>query len=170
MRSQIPIAQLHHPFIMLLNGYFMHENYHYLEIQLGVGPLSNYIITDHEQAFKVMFQISSAINYIHSLHILHGDINPNNIVLMKIDVKDPIARLNGFARKLENDLFCTCHNQTYAFSGSEINRKEPLTFSSDIWSVGATFYYIVTHKRLIKAKSEKASLLILFFHKNFKNL
>lgn len=73
MRSQIPIAQLHHPFIMLLNGYFMHENYHYLEIQLGVGPIINYIITDHEQAFKVMLQISSAINYIHSLHILHGD-------------------------------------------------------------------------------------------------
>lgn len=152
--------QLNHPFIMQLNGFFVYDNYHYLEMPLGVGPIANYLITNHEQAFKIMFQIASAINYLHSLNILHGDVNPNNVVLMNLDVQNPIARVIdfGFSRKLDEDQYCTCHNQTYCFSGPEIHQHQPHTFSADIWSLGATFYYIVTHKKIIKSKSEKEQL------------
>ena len=153
-------SQLQHPFIMPLNGYIVYENYHYLEMPLGVGPIANFLITTHEQAFKIMYQIASAIDYLHSSQILHGDINPNNIVLMNLNIQDPIARVIdfGFARKLDTDKYCTCHNQTYSFSGPEIHRHEPHTFSADIWSLGATFYYIVTHKRIIKSKTETEQL------------
>lgn len=139
---------LHHQFIMPLNKYFDIPNgFRVLEMQVASTNLNNLkALKKITQVYIIMFQISLAVEYMHSEKVLHGDIKPSNIVLND-DVENPFSRIIDFghARKFTDNICqCNCLKITREFSAPEILRKEPHSFPADIWSLGATFYYIIT--------------------------
>ena len=145
-------SSVKHPNIMPLNDHFEFEHYYYLEMPLAVGPISNDLIINVQQIYKIMFQVSHAVYYLHEQNILHGDINPNNMVLMDLDTKNPLPRIIdfGFAQQLESsNSYCSCHHMTLDYSAPEVLGMENHSFPSDIWSLGATFYYMITHRKII---------------------
>lgn len=142
--------QMNHPNIMPINDHFQFKDHYFIEMPLGVGPIANDLLIDIQCIYKIMFQISHAVNFLHNQHILHGDINPNNIVLMNNNSDYPLPRLIdfGFAQDVSSKS-CCCHHMTVEYSAPEVLGMEPHSLPSDIWSLGATFYYMITHRKII---------------------
>ncbi|KAH0792014.1 Pkinase-domain-containing protein [Histomonas meleagridis] len=127
---------------------------------------------------KIMFRTLEGIEYLHSMSILHGDIKPGNIVLKINDFDDPQPKIIDFghANKLNSiDHLCRCHAMTYTYSSPELLSLQPHGLESDIWSLGATFFYLITKKELLVLKKieemrkDAANIRLSFQEKEWKN-
>ena len=92
-------------------------------------------------------QICLALKYIHKKNILHRNIKPSNIFLMKQN-EGNFAKLGDFgvAKILNPSLK---HTKTRIesspkYQAPEILKKENYSFEADIWSLGVTFYELIT--------------------------
>ena len=88
-------------------------------------------------------QVCLALNYIHEKNILHRDIKPSNIFLMKQN----FAKLGDFkvAKSLESDLkYTKTQVATPQYLAPEIIENKEYSFKADIWSLGVTFYQLIT--------------------------
>ena len=112
------------------------------------------IIKKIEQVYKIMYQISLGIQYLHQSRILHGDIKPENIVMMNDNIEKPEIKIIDFGHSVQfqNDEIESCIVQmkhgTWAFNSPEVLLKLPHSFPSDIWSLGATFYFLLTGENI----------------------
>lgn len=106
---------------------------------------------DYEIAVNYIVQIAEALSYIHSKNILHRDVTPDNII---VTPSQRIVLIDfGSARKfIENK---TQRHTTIVKKGfapieqySATSRKGAFT---DLYSLGAVFYYILTGERPMDA-------------------
>lgn len=90
-------------------------------------------------------QICLALKHIHNLKIIHRNIKPSNIFLMKQNT-DNFAKLGdfGLAKELNQSFPYTKTNvATPQYADPEILKGEKYSFKSDIWSLGVTFYQLI---------------------------
>ena len=96
------------------------------------------------RVYEIFRQILSGLCRVHSLGILHRDINPNNIMLCRSSVGH-VAKLIDFG------LACVVHHSCSTFVGTcdfiapeiyDVNYGASCRYdqSVDIWSTGATMY------------------------------
>jgi serine/threonine protein kinase len=107
-------------------------------------PTSN-IFSSITSMAKIMFRLLLAVDYMHKRMILHGDIKPDNIVLFGTE-DDPKPQIIdfGFAQEISQSKRCKCTCLSAGYASPEQLRKQEHTFASDIYSLGATFKYMVT--------------------------
>lgn len=143
---------LHHKYIMPIIKHFDIPNgFRVLEMPVAFDNLENLkVLKNINQIFKIMFQIAIGVSYLHSEKVLHGDLKPSNVVLMNDDIENPSIRIIDFGHAIKfknsspDNCYCHCKKITRGFSAPELLRKEPHSFPADIWSLGATYYYIIT--------------------------
>lgn len=88
---------------------------------------------------KYMREITEGINFLHQHHILHGDIKPNNILLLNNKVKITDFSLS----KIIVRDYIFNYNSTYTLCYRPLEIKEnKLYLKSDIWALGCTLYEI----------------------------
>jgi len=85
-REATAASTLSHPNIVIIHDVDQEEDIHYIVMEYLEGqPLSELIKEQGSlplgRAFKIIHQISSALDYAHSLGFVHRDIKPSNIII-----------------------------------------------------------------------------------------
>ena len=90
---------LDHPHILRILDAGVEGDKHYLALELGDGDLNSLQspLPDREAA-KLGYALASALRYAHSLNIVHGDVKPSNVILVKAEKgKGYIPKLADFS-------------------------------------------------------------------------
>ena len=124
------MIQLDHPNIVKIYEYFIDEKFLYIVMEVvSGGELFDKIQEkkrfSEAEASEILFQMLSAINYLHKNNIVHRDIKPENIIIQK-DLTVKIADL-GLARVLNGERGFTATGETvgsvYYISPEKANDK-----------------------------------------------
>jgi len=105
------------------------------------------------QIMNWFVQILQALQYVHSLRILHRDLKTSNIFLTR---NARVCKLGdfGIARILEStmDAAITVMGTPYYMS-PEVCENKPYTFKSDVWSLGCCLYEMCVLKHAFAASN-----------------
>lgn len=105
--------------------------------------VQKHVYSEHD-ARELVFTLASALKYIHSLHIVHRDVKPENI-LMTSATDDSDIKLTdfGFATfTYGNDL--TEQLGTANYLAPELLLRQPYGQSVDIWALGVILFILLS--------------------------
>ncbi|MCX5775068.1 MAG: protein kinase [Firmicutes bacterium] len=96
------------------------------------------------EACDVMFQLCGAVAHAHSHLVIHRDIKPQNVYMMA----DGTVKLGDFGiATFENSSRVTKSEVIVGsvhYMAPEISQGKPASFQSDIYSLGITFFEVIT--------------------------
>ena len=155
------LGQLSHPSIVTLFDYIVdNSGYHLIMEYLKGNQLDDYIKKisgpiNEIRAIDIFLQVLDGISHIHKLNIVHRDIKPSNII---IDQNDQIKLLDfGIAKDYNNDPNLTVVGQTVGgtpmYMSPEHISNAKITVQSDIYSLGVTFWHMLTGKAPYEGQS-----------------
>lgn len=127
------------------NGYC----YFALEYLKGISAqqfLQKYPKMPTKQTLLTAEKITQALNYANSIHLVHRDIKPENIMIIGAFREIKLCDL-GLAKALEGDKDLTQVGKvvgTPNFISPEIAQGKKSDIRSDLYSLGATLYYLST--------------------------
>ncbi len=121
-----------------------------LKDKLKNGPL------EIDEAKNIVIQIAEGLKEAHEKSIVHRDIKPANIMLTKKNTAK-IMDFGSAKLKTGEDLTKTSTLiGTVAYMSPEQARGEEVDHRTDIWSLGAMFYEMLTGERPFKKDQEHA--------------
>ena len=156
------IAAFRHPNIVQIYDFnYDGENYYMVMEYIAGGSLQELLIRlknenaqiPYEQAVNIIIGICDALTYAHKQGMIHRDIKPANIMLTSDE--QPVLMDFGLVKILN----ATTHTGTGAIVGTarymppEIINDEPPDERSDIYSLGITFYELLSSAPPFNAKS-----------------
>ena len=169
-REAKTISSLNHPHICTLHDIGSQDGVDYLVMecvegetlakQLEKGPLAL------EQVLKYGAQISDALDKAHRAGIVHRDLKPGNIMLTATGAKlldfglaKPAAPLSSLATMTVTKVDSPVTQQgtivgTFQYMSPEQVEGKELDGRSDIFSLGAVLYEMVTGRRAFEGKSQ----------------
>lgn len=124
------------------------------------NKLRNYLILDTDK-LKYMRQLTEAVYYLQRHNIIHGDIKPENILLLNNNIKLCDFSLS---KLIKEEPAVSNKNYTLVYRPPEVNRGQ-LYLKSDIWALGCTLYKIYTGCNYFTLSKEKKLFHIKRLHK-----
>ena len=150
------VGMLQHPNIMPIYDAGEENGYYYVVTEFihGARTLSAYTRPDNllpvDDVLTLMFKCAKALHYAHSRGVIHRDIKPSNLML----TTDSDLRLIDFGIALHNDADFS-RIEGIAGSPSYMSPEQvqsiELTNHSDIYSLGAVMYELLTGHRPFRA-------------------
>jgi serine/threonine protein kinase/tetratricopeptide (TPR) repeat protein len=151
---------------------------------LHAKPFERCVFTEDEIA-KIIFDIASALSYLHEKSVLHNDIKPANILIS--DDNDFLltdfgistrARMTAKRSTMKHSSLDSLDGLTIAYTAPEIFSSNPHpTQSSDIFSLGVMIYELTTGNvpwlgqgGLMLRNGAEIPDLPVFYSKRFRNL
>lgn len=144
------VAMLSHPNIVSVYDVSHSDNIDYIVMELIEGiTLKQYInrkgILNWKEALHFTTQIAKALSHAHSRGIIHRDIKPHNIMILKdgsVKVADfGIARLLSTQNTLTQEALGSVH-----YISPEQAKGGAVDARSDIYSVGVVMYEMLTSR------------------------
>jgi serine/threonine protein kinase len=154
-------AQMNHPNIITLYCFSRIDDFDLIVMEYIRGTSMQEILATNgrfplETAIHQLKQILRGLNYAHNRHIIHGDIKPGNILITddnEIKLSDfGLARISGYVHNSSNSL--PMGTPVYASPEQILGRE--LDQRSDIYSLGVTFYEMVTGEFPFPVKSDSS--------------
>lgn len=171
------LTQLHHPNLAAVYDFGRcvdTESFFFTQELVSGVELTEYFKTAPREAIvEVFVQLARALDYIHALGLVHGDIKPSNVLVTPADSPDgqPQAKLIDFGlakmlRGTEPTLGDTGPDGTGivvlgtpGFSAPEKVRGQTTDARSDIYSLAATIYTAIrSGQRAFPGKTFKEAL------------
>ena len=154
--EQRTLAALNHPGIArLFDAGVLNDGTPWIVMEYVDGaPITDYCQTHHaslEQRLRLFRAACDAVQFAHRHLIVHRDLKPSNIL---VTVDGTVKLLDfGIAKQLadtESDLDLTrtgMRPMTPAYAAPEQLRGEPIGVHTDVYSLGALLYELVTGRR-----------------------
>ncbi|HSG91577.1 MAG TPA: protein kinase [Pseudomonadales bacterium] len=147
--SQI-VAKLSHPHIIQVYDVGLHDENHYLSMELITGGELNDRLENGlpaRDAFRITKEIARALDFAHSKGFIHRDIKPENILFR--EEGSAVLSDFGIARGIDNETQITTIGSVvgtpYYMSPEQVT-GEKLDGRSDLYSLGVVFYKTLTGK------------------------
>lgn len=148
------IAKLDHPGIIKIHDIFEENNTAYYLMDYIDGDNLNDIVKRHghlseQKAFEYIREVGESLDYIHSQNMTHFDVKPANIMIRRKD-NQPILIDFGLSKQYNSHGDATSTLMLGVSNGySPIELYNPGRITSfspqtDIYSLGATFFFLVT--------------------------
>jgi len=145
-------ATLDHANIVSIHEVGEHKGQHYLSMRLIEGQSLAHLISDDsseisiQDAAQCVATIAQAVHHAHQRGILHRDLKPGNIL---VDGEGtPYITDFGLAKHLDHDSCLTMTGATLGtpsyMSPEQAAGQKTLTTASDIYSLGAILYELLT--------------------------
>ncbi|HKX76481.1 MAG TPA: serine/threonine-protein kinase [Acidimicrobiia bacterium] len=146
-------ARLNHPGILVVHDAGEDEDGPWIAMELINGEtladrLAREGSLDVPTTINVVQQVAAALDHAHQHGVIHRDVKPANLVL------EPEGRIRltdfGIAKPLEDSATVTTTGEmvgTVSYLAPEILRGEPAAPASDIYSLGAVVYEMVTGRK-----------------------
>ena len=141
------VAKLNHPSVVQIYSVARHGPHRYIAMEYVEGVSSDIMVTrkgpfSAERATEVILQVAAALELAHASGIIHRDVKPGNILIKG----DGTAKLGDFGMAV-SALRVPRHEiraGTPHYFAPEIWRGEPATIATDVYALGATYYYLLT--------------------------
>lgn len=106
-----------------------------------MNVISLKLFSDSTEMKKLFKQCLGGLDYLHSNSVIHRDIKPENILLIPNgDIK--LADF-GLSKSIDHsEKHYTNDIGTWGWRPIEQIENKPLSFSTDIFSLGCTLYYV----------------------------
>lgn len=133
-----------------LNSYFYTSEYISGKtlIEYFESPLKQ---SDLEKFYYCLKQICEVLYYIHQLNVIHFDIKPENFLIVETFNDEPLLKLIdfGFSTTTLDGI-----KGTPAYISPELILKQKVDFRTDLYSLGATLYHVITGKPPFESTDE----------------
>lgn len=166
-------AQLNHPNIVQAYDVGQAGDYHYFVMEYVEGRTVYDDIVKHKRyaemdAIDLIIQVAEALQHAHAKGLIHRDVKPKNIMLSK----EGVAKLAdmGLARAMSDKEAAEAEQgkafgTPYYISPEQIRGEVNVGPPSDIYSLGATLYHMVTGAVPFDGKNPSAVM-----HKHLKEI
>ena len=159
MREARSAAKLEHPNIVRVYSFGQERGLHYIVMSYIEGiSLADMIAKNGpmsaDMASGIMLEVFDALKHAHSKAIIHRDIKPSNILLAN-DGR-PIIVDFGLARSISEEKLLTMAGEmigTAYFMSPEQGLAGKVDHRADLYSAGATFFYLLTGKYPFEGKT-----------------
>ncbi|MEM7012505.1 MAG: WD40 repeat domain-containing serine/threonine protein kinase [Verrucomicrobiota bacterium] len=142
-------ANLSHPNLVPIHEVGLESGQHFFSMKLIEGGTladpPQQLLEDHRAIAKCIATAARALQFAHQNGVLHRDLKPGNILLD--EAGEPHITDFGLAKKLDATDGLTLSGQivgTPAYMSPEQARGEKLTTASDVYSLGAILYFLLT--------------------------
>lgn len=161
-REARAIAKLRHPGIVQIHEFGEENGVHYFSMDFVEGiPLNKYVAIKKpsiREMTTIIRDTTKILEYAHSQNVLHRDLKPENIMIDK----DGNPKILDFGLAVEmNDASdqrltkegSTMGTPAYMPPEQVLGKLQEVDCASDIYSLGACFYEVVTGKPAFKSNS-----------------
>ena len=145
-------ANLDHPAVIKVSDVGQDQGRHYMAMEYVDGRDLKSLVTEHgpfspRKALRIIRQIAEVLAYAHDKGLIHRDVKPANILITEKNE----AKLGdfGLARLSREDHEVTMAGTilgTPAFMSPEQCRGDALDGRTDLYSLGATLYFLLSGK------------------------
>ncbi|BBM83575.1 serine/threonine protein kinase [Candidatus Uabimicrobium amorphum] len=149
------LQAIYSPYVVEVSDAFILDHFYFLVMECIDGQNLKEMTDEihgttqalsHIELVSIMAKVARGLEAVHAVGIIHRDLKPSNIM---------VNRVNDVVKLL--DLGLACHADVNSNSGSiagtfefmspeQVQGRTDLTFHSDIYSFGMTFYYILLGK------------------------
>lgn len=159
------MAQLTHPNIIGVTDYGEHEGTPYLVMKYIPGGTLKQKLGNpmpYQEAARLLIPIARALEYAHSLGIIHRDVKPANILLTASE--QPMLTDFGIAKILTPDETMDLTSTgtgigTPEYMSPEQALGQTVDARTDIYALGVVFYELVTGRKPFRADTPMAVIV-----------
>ncbi|KPP75504.1 hypothetical protein Z043_105243, partial [Scleropages formosus] len=166
VKKEVEILQaLQHDNIMALKDVFESGAELVLIMELiNGGELFDFVAEKENllesEAIEFIKQILHGVGYMHSKHITHFDLKPENIMLSDKDAPIPQIKIIdfGLAHRLTQGEEYRSQCGTPQYIAPEVISYEPLSPATDMWSIGVITYILLSGMSPFQGDSDEETL------------
>jgi serine/threonine protein kinase len=165
-RREIDVLKMcQHPNIVGMIDLFENSDYYYIVLEYMQGKdLFDYIQfrnfkLSEQRVKEISYQLGLAIKYLHSYGIVHRDIKLEN-VMMSDNTEASVPKLVdfGLAKMIGPNEKADEPFGTLGYVAPEVLKKEPYSYSCDLWSYGCIMYALLSGSLPFDHESQKETI------------